>query len=364
MRILHIIESLEFGGAEKVVISLANSMAGTQQVSICCVKTIGALAAELDRRIDVFCLDKLEGNDFLLPLRLARIFRRNAYDVVHTHNWGVFLEGGLAGILARTPVLVHTVHGPYAKYPDTLVARIKLTLRHFFERIVAFRFRQIATVSDAIADYVVTDIAINREAVVTVHNGIPVSGDTACAGSGGDEVVFMTAGRLVGVKNHELMVRALREVLDAGTRARLLIVGDGPERERIERCVRDHKLQDNVTLLGFRSDVGDLLLGADVFLMTSRYEGISIAMLEAMRAGLPVIATRVGGIPETVRDGTTGLLLGPDDLPGLVEAMLRLARSKPLRQAMGRRGLEFLVEEFSLERMTFRYLKLYSFSTG
>ena len=364
MRILHIIESLEFGGAEKVVVSLANSMAGTQQVSICCVKTIGALAVELDKRIDVFCMNKPEGNDYLLPFRLARILRRNNYDVVHTHNWGVFLEGGLAGMLAKTPALIHTVHGPYAKYPDTPVARIKLTLRHFLERVLASRFRRIATVSDAIADYVVNDIAIDQEAVLTVHNGIPISGGAAFAQSGGDDVVFITVGRLAAIKNHELMVRALREVLDTGTRVRLLIVGDGPERERIERCLREHQLQDKVSLLGFRSDVGEILSGADVFLMTSRYEGISIAMLEAMRAGLPVIATRVGGVPETVRDGTTGLLVGPDDLPGLVQAMLRLARSKPLRQEMGRRGREFLTEEFSLAQMSARYLKLYSPPAG
>ena len=112
MRILHIIESLEFGGAEKVVISLANSMAGTHEIAICCVKTIGALGPEVDRRINVLCLNKGEGNDYLLPFRLARIIRRDVYDVVHTHEWGVFLEGGLAGFLARTPVLIHTAHGP------------------------------------------------------------------------------------------------------------------------------------------------------------------------------------------------------------------------------------------------------------
>ena len=360
MRILHVIESLEFGGAEKVVISLANSMAGVHQVAICCVKAVGALADEIDERIDVFCLDKPEGNDYLLPFKLARIIRQNAYDVVHTHNWGVFLEGGLAGALARTPVLVHTVHGPYAAYPETVRSRIKVSLRHWLERIVARRFRGIAVVSDAIARYVVNDMSIDRNAVVTVHNGIPVSGGATVAGSGGDDVVFITVGRLAAIKNHELMVRALHEVLKAGVRAKLLVVGDGPERAGIESYLRENRLEGEVTLLGFRSDVRDLLAGADVFLLTSRYEGISIAMLEAMRAGLPVIATCVGGVPETVRDGKTGLLVEPDDLPGLVEAMIRLARSKPLRRDMGVRGLEFLSEEFSLARMTTRYLDLYS----
>lgn len=364
MRILHLIESLEFGGAEKVVVSLANSMAETHQVSICCVKAIGPLAAELDRRIGVFCLEKPEGNDYLLPLRLARVLRRGAYDVVHTHNWGVFLEGGIAGYLARTPVLVHTVHGPYPHYPDTPGARIKVVLRHFLERLVAKRFRGIAMVSEVIMDYIVKDIAIEPRRLVTVHNGIPVRDGNPLAGSGGEDVVFIAVGRLAPIKNHALMLRALREVTDAGVRARLLIVGDGPERKRIESALSEYRLEDRVTLLGFRSDVAEVLPGADVFLMTSRYEGISIAMLEAMRAGLPVIATRVGGVPETVREGVTGLLVDADDLPGLVQAMLRLARSKPLRQAMGRRGFEFVAEEFSLAQMSARYLKLYAPAAG
>jgi hypothetical protein len=87
-------------------------MAALHHVSICCVKTVGPLAAELDRRVTVSCLNRGVGNDYVLPFRLARILRKNAYDVVHKRDWGVFLEGGLAGMLAGALVLVHTVHGP------------------------------------------------------------------------------------------------------------------------------------------------------------------------------------------------------------------------------------------------------------
>ena len=359
MRILHLIESLELGGAEKVVVALANYQAAAHEVTICCMKRIGALAAELDRRVAVLCLDKGEGNDYLLPLRLARILRRGSYDVLHTHNWGVFLEGGLAGILARTRALVHTVHGPYWTYPDHALGRAKLALRHRLERLLASHFRGIATVSDAIADYVANDIAIDPALLRTVHNGIETVSPDAGERPRREPVVFVTAGRLAEIKNHAMMIRALRRVVDAGVPARLVIAGEGPERSRIEESVREHALQDNVALLGFRADVAPILAEADVFVMTSRYEGISIAMLEAMRARLPVIATRVGGIPETVRDGVTGLLVAPDDLAGLVQAMLRLARSPSLREEMGRHGRDFLAAEFSLSQMARRYLELY-----
>lgn len=364
MRVLHIIESLEFGGAEKIVISLANSMAGMHDISICCLKRIGALEPEVDKRIPVFCLGKGEGNDYLLPFRLARLIRKNAYDVVHTHNWGVFLEGGLAGILARAPVLIHTVHGPYTDYPDSLVSRVKVSFRHFSERLVARGFHRIAAVSNAIRQYIVEEINIDPRLVVTVHNGIPVGDSLPAHRIRNKDVVFIAVGRLAEIKNHGLMLRAFHEVMKAGLPARLLIVGDGPERENIEDYLRQNQLGGKVVLLGFRSGIDDLLREADVFVLTSRYEGISIALLEAMRAGLPVIATRVGGIPETVRDGKTGLLVGLDDLSGLTQAMKRLIQSEELRHELGKYGHDFLTEEFSLAIMTERYNRLYSESVG
>lgn len=359
MRILHVIESLEFGGAEKIVISLANHMAASHEVAVCCVKAVGALGPELDPRIRAFSLGKGEGNELTLPLRLARVLREGRYDVVHTHNWGVFLEGTLAAVLARVPVRIHTVHGPYTAYGGSASQRFKRALRHFLERRAARRVHRIAAVSDAIRDYITREIGVDPGAVVTLHNGIPVDGPPPAARESPGPAVFITVGRLAAIKNHDLMLRAFRRALDAGASARLVVVGDGPERAAVERRVRDEGLQDRVDLLGFRSDVGELLGGADVFILTSRYEGISVALLEAMRAGLPVIATNVGGIPETVRDGETGLLAGADDVEGIARAIAELAGSAPRRRELGRRGVEFLLEEFSARRMTQRYLDLY-----
>ena len=360
MRILHVIESLEFGGAEKIVISLANGMAGTHEVAVCCVKTPGALVTELDPRIRAFNLGKGEGNDLALPLRLARILRRGRFDVVHTHNWGVFLEGTLAAVFARVPVRVHTVHGPYTAHAPSATGRAKAALRHFLERAMARRVRRIAAVSDAIREYIVRDIGVDAGTVVTVHNGIPVEAAGLPADEADGDPNFITVGRLAAIKDHATMVRGFHRALASGARARLTIVGDGPERGAIEAYIREHALEGRVALLGFRSDVRELLDAADVFLLTSRYEGISVALLEAMRAHLPVIATRVGGIPETVRDGATGLLVEAGDVQALAAAIAALAASPERRREFGASGREFVVEEFSLSRMIQRYLDLYS----
>jgi glycosyltransferase involved in cell wall biosynthesis len=358
LRVLHIIESLEFGGAEKVAVSLANGLAGSYDTSICCVKRIGALSAEIDPRISVFCLNKSEGNDYLLPFRLAYILARGRFDVAHTHSWSVFLEGGLAGALARTRVMVHTVHGPYAAYPPSIGSRLKLSLRHFLERLVSRRFDRIVTVSNAIRSYVETAIRIPSNRLLTVHNGISANARPPHRPER-EIITFMTVGRLSPIKNHAMMLRAFHRLAELRPHVRLVIVGDGPERSTLEDDIKRLDLEDKVSLPGFRPKIDLLLAEADVFMLTSRYEGISIALLEAMRSGLPAIGTSVGGIPETIVEGITGFLIAPDDDEALAGAMRRLADSRLLRETMGKRGYDHFLSDFTLQIMLSRYQQLY-----
>jgi glycosyltransferase involved in cell wall biosynthesis len=363
VRVLHIIESLEFGGAEKIVVSLANGMVGSHEVSICCVKRIGALGAELDERVQVLCLNKGEGNDYLLPVRLAWLLRQYRIDVVHTHSWAVFLEAGLAGLLARTPVVVHTVHGPYMEYSDSVSSRLKIGVRHALEWLVARQFYRIVTVSDDIRGYIERTVHIAAERLLTLHNGIPVVSRPPERPER-ETVTFVSVGRLAAVKNHQLMLRAFHAVSMRHTNVRLVIVGDGPERSAIESEIKQKQMEDKVAVLGFRRDVDMVLAEADVFVSTSRYEGISIALLEAMRCGLPAVCTSVGGMPETVVDGKTGFLVAPDEWESLAEAMSALASSRTLRERMGTEGYEFFVRDFSLNAMLSRYEQLYRQGIG
>lgn len=360
MRILHLIESLEFGGAEKVVVTLANATSGAHEVAVCCVRRRGELARQLAPAVRVQYLDRPDGNDLSLPGRLAAVFRELACDVVHSHNWSLFIEAALAGRRAGVPVLVHTIHGPYIDYASTPVAALKRGLRHFLERRLAARFRTIAAVSEAAARYAVEQIGLPASRVVTVHNGIPDHVvEPSDRGAAAGPVTFVTTGRLAPVKNHELLLRAFARVLREAPGSRLLVVGDGPQRAELEALQRELGLGDAVSLAGFRTDVAQLLASADVFVLSSHYEGISMALLEAMQGGLPAVATRVGGVPETVLDAESGLLVEPGDEPGLAAAMLRLTREPALRLAMGRRGRELQAREFSLGAMTQRYLRLY-----
>ena len=355
MRILHLIESLEFGGAEKVAIDLANAMADHHDVTICCVKRIGDLGASVDRRIQVLCLDKGEGNDYFVPFRLARILRRFRIDVLHAHNWGVFLEGAVAGTLARTPVLVQTVHGPYMDYAPGWWPQFKRSLRHRLERALASHFVKIVTVSDAIQQYIRDEIGISGTRLVTIHNGINIDA-SAPASKRDSEITCITVGRLAEIKNQAMMIRAFH--FAECRNARLWLVGDGPERARLEALVSALGLGERVIFAGFRHDIGEQLAQSDIFLMSSNYEGISIAVLEAMRAALPVIGTRVGGMSETVNE-RTGILVDLEDFQAMAEAIRTLVDSPANRARLGIAGRQFLIAEFSIQTMVERYDLLY-----
>lgn len=360
MRVLHVIETLEFGGAEKIVVGLANALVAQHEIVVCCVKRTGALAAQLDKRVRVICLHKQEGNDYWLPVRLARLLRKQRFDVVHGHNWGVFLETGAAAVLARTQVAVHTVHGPYPDYPPTRAGRIKRALRHGLERRVARCFTRVVAVSDAIRQYMCREMNVDPRRVAVVHNGIPPGAIAPRLRNAVRPTTFITVGRLAAIKNHALMVRAFARFASADDGARLVIVGDGPDRGALEALAGTLGVAGRIQFTGFRTDIEALLADADVFLLTSHYEGISMALLEAMRCGLPAIATRVGGVPETIRDGETGLLVDPGDEQQLATAMAQLAHSPALRHQFGERARAFLVHEYSLDAMIEKYSSLYA----
>jgi len=338
------------------MIDLANELASRHELTICCVKRLGALAESVDPRIDIHCLGKGEGNDLQLPFRLARLLREKRIDILHTHNWGVFLEGALAASFAGTAVRVHTVHGPTTPYGPDLTSQLKRVLRHWLERHFSRQFKKIVTVSNSIQNYVRTEIGIDGTRLTTIHNGINISALTAQR-SRNEQVVCITVGRLVEIKNQEMMIRAFHKA--HCLQACLWIVGDGPERVRLESISKELQLGDRVKFVGFRQDVATLLERSNIFLLSSNYEGISIAVLEAMRAALPVVGTRVGGMPETIQDGHNGLLVEAQDIESMAAAIRRLVESPEECARLGTAGRQCLEEEFSIATMVRRYEQIY-----
>lgn len=356
MRVMHVIESLEHGGAEAVVVELANACSQDHEVTICCTKIRGSLADRLDSGVALVCLGRGEGNDLMLPWRIAGEARRRDIEVLHSHAWGVFLETVAAAWLTRSRV-VHTVHGPYLRHGKRFSQRLRARLRRFAERIAARRVTGIACVAASLREFVTHQMRLPTK-VSVIHNGIP---DYVAPPSPprDDARRLVSVGRLATVKAYDVLLRAFAQVSHKRPRLRLTLVGDGPERDALERLAERLCVSSSVDFVGFREDVPDLLAQQDLFVLSSRHEGISIAILEAMRAGLPVVATRVGGVPDTVVDGVTGVLVPPDDAPALAEAIDRLLECPCSLRAIGAAGRAVQQHSFSLTRMCEQYLQLY-----
>lgn len=357
MRVMHLIESLEFGGAEKVVIDLANAMSERHAVVVCCVKKLGDLRETVHADIPVLCLDKGEGNDWRIPFRLRALVREHRIEVLHSHNWGVFLEAAMAAWLSPGVVLINTVHGPYMDYAPGWQAQFKRRVRHWLEHIASWRHRRVVLVSDAIAAYINKDIGIAASRLTTIRNGIAAI-EVLQAPRVEGKMRFITVGRLAEIKNQAMMIRAFHQ---AGCEnAELWLAGDGPERGNLERLTAELGLSSRVRFLGFCNDVTPHLSQCDVFVMSSNYEGISIALLEAMRAGLPVIGTDVGGMRETVEPAITGLLVPARQTAAMAAAMRKLYDAPQERQRLGTAGRAKMLDGFSIDNMVRRYEELYA----
>jgi glycosyltransferase involved in cell wall biosynthesis len=175
----------------------------------------------------------------------------------------------------------------------------------------------------------------------------------------GAEQVIGCVGRLVPEKSYPVLLDAFAEVRERHAAARLVIVGEGPERARIERRIRARRLQPSVQLLGNRADVAGLLPGFDAFALASHIEGLPIAVVEAMMAGVPVVATRVAGTPELVRDGETGLLVPPGDAGALAQAIERCLDEPQAAAERAARAAREVEERFSPARYAKDLVSLY-----
>jgi glycosyltransferase involved in cell wall biosynthesis len=176
----------------------------------------------------------------------------------------------------------------------------------------------------------------------------------------GDEMTGIIVARVDRMKGHECLLRALGRLRDAGLRLTLLVAGDGPERSNLETVAGQLRLGPEwVRFLGFRSDVSDLLCAADFFVLPSFTEGLPLSVLEAMAHRLPVVATPVGGIPEIVADGESGLLVPVNEPEALANAIARLAQDPSLRYALGEAGFRAARDRFSFDAMARQYEALY-----
>lgn len=363
-QIVHVLDSLDLGGQETMVLALSTLQVRCgHAVRIACLWREGDLAAQARAAgVDVVCAHKQPGLDVWALLRLRGLITSWHPDVLHTHDVMSHYYGVAACLGRRPRTIVNTRHG-YAKgNPQARDER--------FYRQAMLRSDHGVGVSRSLKDYFVASGLIPADKAHAIANGIDVSrfharsSDAARAlrvslGLPPDAVTFGSVGRLNEVKRQVDLLHALRLRLDAGDDACLMIAGEGPMRAELE-CVRDELgLSERVRLLGARSDVPQVLSALDVFVLCSRSEGYSMALVEASAAALPIIATAVGGNAEIVQHEVTGVIVPAMDVPALAAAMGQLGRDADRRQAMGERGRAWALREGSVQAMATAYEALY-----
>jgi sugar transferase (PEP-CTERM/EpsH1 system associated) len=370
LRIAQVVSHLRGGGKEQVVVSLANALVedGLRPM-IVCLEMSGLLEQQVRRAdIPVEVLPKRAGNDPVVPFRLAALLRRERVDIVHCHNWGTLLESIFAARWAGIRAIVHTQHGldyQRAASRDGLVQRGRTMMK----RVAARWLSGIVAVSGEVKDMIHAEWRVPDDRIRVIHNGVPL-GSVALSdaerasrrralGLAPEDFVIGSAGHMRPVKNFPMLLEALGLALPAAPRARLVLMGDGPLRQEIEETVARLGLERSVLLLGRRADVPDLLLLCDAYALCSFSEGISISILEAMAAGLPVIATRVGGNSEIVVEGETGFLV-PVAADRVAAAIVALADNPVLCGRMGASGRARVISNFSLSRMSADYRDVYA----
>lgn len=347
-RVAFLTSTLGMGGAERHVELVARALRSAGHgIDVVCVEEAGRRAATLVAE-GVPVVDLAAGDGWWLRApsvvrRTVRQLRASRAGVVMTNGYSAEIVGRLAARIVGVPVIQW-------KHNIGHVGRFGLRDR-WTERLLRPLSARVLAVSHAQVGYLTGFLRIPRERIGCIRNVLEPT-FTVRAGAGpesGRPIVMCVAGFRTE-KDHPTLLRAFREVVDVHPGAVLRLVGDGPGRPAAEALARELGIARSVEFLGARSDVAQLLPDADVFVLASyAVENLPFAVLEAMAARLPVVATDVGALSELVSDGVTGALVPPRDHPTLARALVRLVADPERARAMGRAGADRLRTEFSYD---------------
>jgi len=363
MRVMFLSTSMGMGGADKQLLSAAQLMhAQGHDVCIVSLTELGPMGLEArSQGIRTESLDMRRGvPDPRGLIRLIRLVRAWKPDVLHSHMVHANLMARAVRLFARVPVIVSTIHNIYEGGPLWMAAY----------RVSNGLVDHMTIISEAAADRFVKEGIVPRELLTCVPNGVdterfrqvaPGTREALRSSIGVDDrFVWLAVGRFEIAKDYPNMLHAFAQVCQRDSNAVLLLVGHGSLQQETESLAQSLGLGDRIRFLGVRSDVPEVMAAADGYVMSSAWEGMPIALLEAGAAGLPIVATRVGGNHEVVRDGESGFLVPPRDAAALGQAMLRLMEQAPERRRdMGERGREHVRVHYGLGRVVERWQDLY-----
>ena len=358
--VLHAIETGGPGGAEQMMVHVADGLGAAYHSEVALIRDSWLGTALRRRGIPVTMVRSGSEGTFATLRNLVRLIRQRRVTILHTHEFFMNTVGLAASWLTGIP-LVATVHGK-----NYYSERFRRRLAY---RLVGKFAGQMVAVSDDVRDFLGQQVGIPKRRIRVVSNGVPVDEKSSderletlreSLGLNGHIRVIGTVGSLYPVKGHKFLIDAAVHVIRRCPDVTFLIVGRGRLREELETQARSLGVDPYIRFLGHRDDVRDLLGLFDVFVLPSLSEGMPLALLEAMAAGVPAVATRVGGVGEAIEDGKTGLLVPPGDSHLLTESIMKLLQDRTLARKMGESAQDVVVRRFSLTGMVQTYQEIYA----
>ena len=354
------------GGATTHLLGLIHALKEDYQIFICGLggKSEGPVIDKLKEMgipVYVWGVDKLYGLRAMGKFfGLVRLFKTLHPDIVHTYLFSANIFGILAAVLAGVPVRISSRRevGTWKGAPHIVA-----------ERVISRLCDTILVPSNAIKDFAVRHEHVPAHKFTVIHNGIKEDRFNADAeeseiktelGISSRDLVIGSIANTIPVKDHDTLFQVADRITDRFPDAKFILIGGGKLLEHFRQKAKEKGKDDRIKYLGYRIDVEKILPLFDVYICTSLMEGFSNSILEAMAAGKPVVATKVGGNCESVKDGENGLLVAPKDVDAFTEQISRLLTDRSLRQDMGRKAKEIFDQQFTLTRMVGRFKHMYS----
>lgn len=368
--VLHVVTKLELGGAQKQLLGLLGRLDKERFDLFLFTAKDGILLSEatsinnirlkksifLERPINPF-------KDILALIELCCFIKKHAIDIVHTHSSKAGILGRLAAKFSGVKCIIHSVHGwSFNDYQPSFYRRLFMAL----ERIVAEFTDSLVVACDYDKQKGLRHNIGVPEKYALVRYGIDYSefngrkhNTERGLGINPEELVVTNISCFKPQKSPLDFVRLAFLVNQRVPNVKFIFAGDGILRDKIEAAVSEFGLQERVILCGWRRDIPGILSGTDVLVLTSLWEGLPVAVLEAMSCGLPVVATNTGGIQEVLIEGETGFLVPAEDMEQMSEKLCRLLKDSALRKTVGERAKNFLEDNFTIENMVCHYADLY-----
>lgn len=351
-RLLIVTDEMELGGTQRQILEIARNLDPTNyEVHLLYFRNASAWVDDLrEAGIAVECIAKRHRLDPLFLWRLCRYLQRNDFDLIHAFSFSGELWSWFANAMAGDARLISSIRGVYLWYSPA---------HWWLKRWVTRRSAAVVANSHAGAEYAALQMGIRRSGIDVIYNATrpAPAGAEVQASAGSEQIVFV--GRLDPVKNLACLLRAMRLCRESHPRLELDIVGDGEERERLEQLTVKLMLSERVHFHGQQNDPGRFIRKARCLILPSRCEGLSNAIMEAMSAGRPVIASNVGGNAELVAYGVNGLLFPSDDESSLAQAIERLLDDPAYCDELGAAAQRSMQSFQDMRRMTGQLATVY-----